>query len=192
MWPLCSWSKYMDDLWTRWPPSFLLESVHVYHCGKPPSRPHYLVVLIAILILVKWVTGSQKKIQYYTVISKAICQVTPWTLHRRELIIIIGSVVKILPAMQKTQVQSLGQEDSLEEDIATHSSILAWRIPWTEEPGGLQSIGSHKVRHDWSNWAYTIIFYTSNFISKENQSLQFPRLSNLPSNWFPPAASRKI
>ena len=50
-------------------------------------------------------------------------------------------MVKILPAMQKTQVQSLGQEDSLEEDIATHSSILAWRIPWIEEPGGVQSIG---------------------------------------------------
>ena len=45
-------------------------------------------------------------------------------------------------------VQSLGQEDSLEEETATHSSILAWRIPWTEEPGGLQSVGSQRVRHD--------------------------------------------
>ena len=45
-------------------------------------------------------------------------------------------------------VLSLGQEDPLEEDMATHSSILAWRIPWTEEPGGLQSMGSQKVRHD--------------------------------------------
>ena len=56
-----------------------------------------------------------------------------------------GSVVKNLPAMQemqKTQVRSLSQEDSLQEDIATHSSILAWRIPWTEETGGLQSMGS--------------------------------------------------
>ena len=48
-----------------------------------------------------------------------------------------GSVVKNLPAMQETQVQSLGQEDLLEKGMATHSSILAWRIPWTEEPGGL-------------------------------------------------------
>ena len=46
------------------------------------------------------------------------------------------------------QVLSLGQEDSLEEDMATHSSILAWRIPWTEETGRLQSIGSQRVRHD--------------------------------------------
>jgi len=46
------------------------------------------------------------------------------------------------------QVQSLGQEDALEEGMAIHSTILAWRIPWTEEPGGLQSIGSQRVRHD--------------------------------------------
>ena len=49
--------------------------------------------------------------------------------------------VKNLPVMQETQVRSLGQEDLLEEETATHSSILAWRIPWTEEPGGLQSMG---------------------------------------------------
>ena len=52
-----------------------------------------------------------------------------------------GSVVKNLPTVQETQVQSLGQEDPLEEGVATYSSILAWRIPWTEEPGGLQSMG---------------------------------------------------
>ena len=50
--------------------------------------------------------------------------------------------------MQETWVQSLGQEDPLEEEMATHSSILAWRIPWTEEPGGLQSMESQKVRHN--------------------------------------------
>ena len=59
-----------------------------------------------------------------------------------------GSVVKNLPAMQETQVQSLGQEDPLEKEMATHSRILAWRIPWTEEPGGLQSMGSQRVGHD--------------------------------------------
>ena len=61
------------------------------------------------------------------------------------------AVVKNPPAMegsQETQVQSLGQEDPLEEVIATHCSILAWRIPWTEKPDGLQSTGSQKVRHD--------------------------------------------
>ena len=56
-----------------------------------------------------------------------------------------GSVVKNLPTMQETRVQSLGWEDSLEKEMATHSSILAWRIPWTEEPGRLQSIGCKEL-----------------------------------------------
>ena len=59
--------------------------------------------------------------------------------------------IKNLPAMQETQemrVQSLGQQDPLEEEMATHSSILAWEIPWTEELGGLQSMGSQRVRHN--------------------------------------------
>ena len=54
---------------------------------------------------------------------------------------LVAQTVKNLPAVQETQVQSLGPEDPLEEEMATHSSILAWRIPWTEEPGGLQSMG---------------------------------------------------
>ena len=59
-----------------------------------------------------------------------------------------GLVVKNLPASaQESQIQSLGQEDPLEEEMATHSSILAWRIPWTEESGALQSIGSQRVGH---------------------------------------------
>ena len=60
----------------------------------------------------------------------------------------MAQTVKNLPAMPETQVQSLGREDPLEKRMATHSSILAWRIPWTEEPGGLQSMGSQRVRHD--------------------------------------------
>ena len=62
-----------------------------------------------------------------------------------------GSEVKNQPAMQELQemqVQSLGQEDPLEEGMATYSSIPAWRIPWTEEPGGIQFIGSKRVRHE--------------------------------------------
>ena len=58
---------------------------------------------------------------------------------------LVAQMVKNLPAMQETWVQSLGQEDSLEEGMATHSSILAWKISWTEEPGGLQSMGSQRV-----------------------------------------------
>ena len=57
-------------------------------------------------------------------------------------------MVKNLPAMQETWVPSLGQEDPLEKEMATHSSILSWRTPWKEEPGRLQSMGSQRVRHD--------------------------------------------
>ena len=56
--------------------------------------------------------------------------------------------VKSLAAMRETRVQSLDQEDPLEKEMATHSSILAWRIPWTEEPGGLQFMGSQRPRQD--------------------------------------------
>ena len=61
---------------------------------------------------------------------------------------LVGQAVKFLPAMRETWVQSLDWEDPLKKEMATHSSILAWKIPWTEEPGGLQSMGSQRVRHD--------------------------------------------
>ena len=60
----------------------------------------------------------------------------------------MAQVVKRLPTMQETQVRSLDQEESLEKGLATHSSVLAWKIPWTEEPGGLQSMGLQKVGQD--------------------------------------------
>ena len=61
---------------------------------------------------------------------------------------LVALLVKNLPALQETRVQPRGQEDPLEKQMATHSSILAWRIPWTEEPGRLQSMGSQRVRHN--------------------------------------------
>ena len=60
---------------------------------------------------------------------------------------LVAQMVKDLPAMWETWVRPLGWEDPLEMGMATHSSILAWRIPWTEESGGLQSVGSQRVRH---------------------------------------------
>ena len=65
--------------------------------------------------------------------------------HRASL---LAQTLRNLPAMQETQVRSLGWEGLLEKGTATHSSILAWRIPWTEEPGGVQSMGSQRVRQD--------------------------------------------
>ena len=59
-----------------------------------------------------------------------------------------AQAVKTLPAMWETQVRSLGREDPLEKEMATHSSTLAWKIPWTEKPGRLQPVGAQRVRHD--------------------------------------------
>ena len=61
---------------------------------------------------------------------------------------LVAQTVKRLPTMQETRVQSMGWEDLLEKEMATHSSILAWKIPWMEEPGRLQSMGSQRVGHD--------------------------------------------
>ena len=67
------------------------------------------------------------------------------TYHKASL---VAQLVKNLPAVQETQFRSLGWEDPLEKEMATPSSILAWKISWTEEPGGLQSMGLQRVRHD--------------------------------------------
>ena len=80
-------------------------------------------------------------------------------------------MVKRLPAMQETQVQSLGREDPLEKEMATLSSTLAWKSPWTEELGRLQSMGLQRVGHDLA----TCLFFLSLWIFLwENESLEFP------------------
>ena len=66
-----------------------------------------------------------------------------------SLILVVTQTVKNLPVMRETWVRSLGQEDPQEKGTATYSSILSWRIPWTEEPGGLQSMGLQRVIYDW-------------------------------------------
>ena len=84
-------------------------------------------------------------------------------------------MVKLLPAMQETQVWSLGWEDPLEKEMATHSSTLAWKIPWTEEPGRLQSMGSQRVGHDWATSLYN--FYFCKNTSDTSAILQFSSLT---------------
>ena len=73
--------------------------------------------------------------------EKKVVIITNWTS-------LVAQTVKRLPTMRETWVQSLGREDLLEKEMATHSSILAWKIPWMEEPGGLQFMGSQRVGHD--------------------------------------------
>ena len=70
---------------------------------------------------------------------------------------LVAQMVKHLSTMRETWVQSLGWEDILEKEVATHSSILAWKIPWTEEPGRLQSMGSQRVRYNWPTSLYSVI-----------------------------------
>ena len=80
-------------------------------------------------------------LQYYLTLSSLIAYTNTLPLQFR-------TVVKNLPTMQEMWVRSLGREDPLEKEMATHSSILAWRIQWIEEPGGLLSMGLHRVKHD--------------------------------------------
>ena len=72
---------------------------------------------------------------------------------------LVAQTVKRLSTMRETQVQSLGREDPLEKEMAIHSSTTAWKIPWTEEPGRLQSMGSQRVRHDWATSLSLYIHY---------------------------------
>ena len=92
-------------------------------------------------------TGTENKLVLLGLESKRKISTPPKSLFK-IIGFLVAQLVKNLPAMQETQVQSLGREDPLDKGMATHSSILAWRIPWTEEPGGLQSMGSQRVRHD--------------------------------------------
>ena len=79
----------------------------------------------------------------------------PWHLYRiKDVACLVAQTVENLPAVQETQVWSLGQEDPLEKRTATHSSILAWRIPWTEKPSRLQPMGSQRAGHDWATFTF--------------------------------------
>ena len=83
---------------------------------------------------------------------------------------VVAQMVKNLPAMQETHVQSLGWEDPLEKGMTPHSGTLAWRIPRTEEPGGLQSMGSQRVRHDWVTKHCTcFLVFTFSFLLPKNK-----------------------
>ena len=96
-------------------------------------------------------------------------------------------MVKNLPAMRETPVQSLGRKDPLGKGMATHSSILAWKIPWTERPGGLQSMGSQRVGHDWASnthihrelWRALCLFKMHKYLSNEIYTSSWSGPSNL-------------
>ena len=97
------------------------------------------------------------------------------------------------PEMQETWVQSRGWEDSLEDGMETHSSILAWRVPWTEEPGGLPSMGSHRVGYDWSDLAAAAAaaWYLNNILTNKDNYIYvdekqgFELIFQFPLQWLP-------
>ena len=98
----------------------------------------------------------------------------------------LAQMVKNLSAMWETWVQSLGWGDPLGKGMPTYSSILAWRVKWTEEPGGLQSIGLQRVRNNWSDWAHTSLMLTKAMVIHNISELRWGmwgsqrRLSHLP------------
>ena len=88
----------------------------------------------------------------------------------------VAQMVKRLPTMQETRIQSLGREDPLEKEMTTHSSILAWKIPWTEEPGRLQSMESQRVGHDFfkaEEWNLSNLFVFLNKNAKQRSRKVF-------------------
>ena len=90
---------------------------------------------------------------------------------------LVVQTVKNPPAIQETRVRSLNQEDPLEKGMATHSSILAWRIPWTEEPGGLQFMGFQRVGHDWMTNTHTNAHTCVHTTSKHHVTVKLQRTS---------------
>ena len=86
---------------------------------------------------------------------------------------VYGQRVKRLPTMRETQVWSLGQEDPLKKEMATHSTTLAWKIPWTEKPGRLQSMGSQRVGHDWATSLNTHLMPQPVVVKKLNSSVKY-------------------
>ena len=110
----------------------------------------------------------------------------------------MAQTVKRLSAMQETQVQSLGWEDPLEKEMAAHSSILSWKIPWTPEPGRLLSMGSQRVGHDYTFFffkLYNIVLVLPNIEMNSPQVYRVPHpepsslLPPLPSLWVVPVLS---
>ena len=99
----------------------------------------------------RWVLYTLKHFIHFNIFfSGRIWERDQFQHKKNQRASLVAQMVKHLPEMQETGVWSLGWEDPLEKEMATHSSILAWKIPWTEEPGRLQSMGSQRVGHDWA------------------------------------------
>ena len=103
---------------------------------------------------------------------------------------LVAQTVKRLPPVQEIRVQSLGPEDLLEKEMATHSSILAWKIPWMEEPGRLRSMGSQRVGHDWATSLFTFCSRVRVFSFMYFEGVVGVAATHGPAAWAPTAQQR--
>ena len=159
--PFRGWAYELSLIWIIFPLlwSPVLGQVRIWGC--------ILNALSSSSCLPRWSPCSMMLYLTYYILTRCHPSANPfWVLV--HLTVLVAQRLKRLPAMQEIWVWSLGQEDPLEKEIATHSSILAWRIPWTEEPDGLQSTGSQRVGHDWVTSLFT---FTNNNISSFTWSL---------------------
>ena len=146
-------------------------------CGTPSGGAHHLASTIRywnsdFLLVMGWqpeltaIEGGYSSVKSilhgFTLIPYRCAGASPMAQRVKNL--------HAMPETQETPVQSLGGEDPLEEEMATHSSILAWKILWTEEPGGLQSKVSQRVGHDWSGWASTHVWLKRDLFSHSSGS----------------------
>ena len=156
-------SSVLNHVWLLWDP---------VDCSPPGSSVHGVLqarilgwVSVSRATGSSWPRGQNLHLlvspalagRFFTIVPKNSFEGKPKNKHGSYL---VAQIVKSLPAMQETWVRSLGREGYLEKEMATHSSILAWRIPWTEEPGGLQSMGSQRAGHDWA----LTLFQTTNIL----------------------------
>ena len=127
-------------------PAFGRQILYHWATGEPLGRSYIYPVSTSICIHIDWSMSISIHIYTHTYIYR-LFYFKDWLMW--------AQMVMNLPAMPETQVQSLGQENPLEKAMTTHSCILAWRILWTEKPGGLQSMGSQRVIHDWVTKTFT-------------------------------------
>ena len=144
----CSTGKVEEDIWRETLRFVFRDIFHIFlHCHSSLSPKERSQLLVSLILSTQWLQWS---VQWRELIRERIKPVTVagFTLT--------AQLVQNLPAVQETRVRSLGWEDPREKQMATHSSILAWKISWTEEPGGLQSMGLQRVGHNWVTNTYLL------------------------------------